>query len=52
MDRAEIIFQLEQYWYEQQRKNPDELMDIPCAISWYWSMPMRELLWEYNSLIG
>ncbi len=52
MDRHAIIARLEQYWYEQQAQNPDEVMAIPSAIAWYWAISEQELLWEYNTYIG
>jgi len=52
MDRALMISQLEEYWYKQQEKYPEESMDIPGAVEYYWAIPIHELLWEYNTLIG
>lgn len=52
MDKQQLIYALEDYWYEQQRKNPDELMDIPCAIGFYKAQSYDYVLQEYKALIG
>ncbi len=52
MDRALMISQLEEYWYKQQAKYPEECMDIPSAVEYYWTIPMHELQWEYQDKIG
>lgn len=52
VNRARLIADLEVYWYQQQAKNPDEPMDIPCAISYYHAMPTQHLVWEYEQYLG
>jgi hypothetical protein len=53
MNRYAIISALEDYWYKFYKDNPNEPMgDIPSALAWYRSLPMEQLLWEYNTLIG
>lgn len=52
MSRDEMIYRLEEYWYQQQAKHPEELMDIPTAISWYRTFTMEALQAEYKATIG
>ncbi len=53
MRRDLMIGELELYWYDFYKQNPDEPVgDIPAAVHWYWSLSDEELLREYNSLIG
>jgi hypothetical protein len=50
MTREEMIYALENYWYDFYKKNPDEPMgDIHAAVHWYHSLSDQHLLWEYNN---
>ena len=53
IDRAKMIAELEDYWYDLQRQNPDEeIGDIPAAVMYYREISDQELVWEYEEKIG
>lgn len=52
MDRTQMIGELEEYWNKVQAKYPEEPMDIPAAIEYYWCLPLQQLQWEYEEKIG
>lgn len=53
IDRAGMIAELEDYWYDLQRQNPDEeIGDIPAAVMYYREISDQELVWEYEEKIG
>lgn len=53
IDRAKMIAELEDYWYDLQRQNPDEeIGDIPGAVMYYREISDQELVWEYEEKIG
>ena len=52
MTKEQMIWALEEYWYKQQEKYPDELMDISTAIGFYHAQSYTFVKQEYDSLIG
>ena len=52
MDRAQMIGELEEYWYRLEAEIGEEVGDIPSAIQYYWSLPYPHLVWEYEEKIG
>ena len=54
MSREEMIAELEQFWWAQAARHPEEaeLMDIPSAVQYYQSLPLSELRDEYVAKCG
>ena len=49
MDRAKMISDLEEYWYKLQADNPqEEVGDIPGAVMYYRTLPLDQLLAEWE----
>lgn len=52
MTKEQMILALEEYWYQQQDKYPEELMDISTALGFYRAQSYVYVQQEYSALIG